>query len=145
MLFNCGAGEDSWVSLVKQGVQTTLSQRTSTLNIHWKDWCWNWSCNTLATWFEEPTHWKRSWCWERLNVGWEGDDRGRDGWMASQTQWTWFWASSGRQWKTGKPVCSSPWGCRVRHNWAAEQEQQIELVEYKVNCILTFKMSNKHS
>ena len=22
----------------------------STLNIHWKDWCWNWSSNTLATW-----------------------------------------------------------------------------------------------
>ena len=22
----------------------------STLNIHWKDWCWSWSSNTLATW-----------------------------------------------------------------------------------------------
>ena len=20
---------------------------------HWKDWCWSWSSNTLATWFEE--------------------------------------------------------------------------------------------
>ena len=20
------------------------------LNIHWKDWCWSWNCNTLATW-----------------------------------------------------------------------------------------------
>ena len=38
----------------------------STLNIHWKDWCWGWSSNTLATWWEEPTHWKRLWCWERL-------------------------------------------------------------------------------
>ena len=26
----------------------------------------------------------------------EGDDRERDGWMASLTQWTWVWASSGR-------------------------------------------------
>ena len=69
MLFNCGAGEDSWVSLVKQGVQTTLSQRTSTLNIHWKDWCWSRSSNTLATWREEPTHWKRPWCWERWRAG----------------------------------------------------------------------------
>ena len=34
------------------------------------------------------THWKRTWCWERLKAG-EGDDRGRDGWMASLTQWTW--------------------------------------------------------
>ena len=31
---------------------------------HWKDWSWN--SNTLATWCEELTHWKRPWCWERL-------------------------------------------------------------------------------
>ena len=24
-------------------------------NIHWKDWCWSWSSNTLATWCEELT------------------------------------------------------------------------------------------
>ena len=29
------------------------------LNIHWKDWCWNWSSNTVATWCKQPTHWKR--------------------------------------------------------------------------------------
>ena len=40
------------------------------LNTHWKDWCW--SSNTLATWCEEPTHWKRPWCWERLKAGGEG-------------------------------------------------------------------------
>ena len=27
-------------------------------------------------------------CWERLKAGGEGDDRGRDGWMASLTPWT---------------------------------------------------------
>ena len=26
--------------------------------IHWKDWCWSWNSNTLATWYEELTHWK---------------------------------------------------------------------------------------
>ena len=26
------------------------------MNIHWEDCCW--SSNTLATWCEEPTHWK---------------------------------------------------------------------------------------
>ena len=26
----------------------------SALNIHWKDRCWSWSSNTLATWCEEP-------------------------------------------------------------------------------------------
>ena len=33
--------------------------RKSTLNIHWKDCCWSWSSNTLATWCEDPTDWKR--------------------------------------------------------------------------------------
>ena len=41
----------------------------STLNIYWKDWGWSWSSNTLASWCEEPTHWKRPWCWERLKAG----------------------------------------------------------------------------
>ena len=54
-------------------------------------------------WCEELTHWKRPWCWERLNAGGEGDDRGRDSWMASPTRWTWVWASSGSWWWTGKP------------------------------------------
>ena len=22
------------------------------LNIHWKDWCWSWSSNTVATWYK---------------------------------------------------------------------------------------------
>ena len=35
---------------------------------------------------QELTHQKRSWCWEKLKAGGEGDNRGRDGWMASPTQ-----------------------------------------------------------
>ena len=46
-------------------------------------WCWSWNYNTLATWCEELTHLKGPWCWVRLKVGGEGDDRGWDGWMAS--------------------------------------------------------------
>ena len=69
-----------------QGDQTSQSWRKSTLNIHWKDWCWSWSSNTLTTWCKELTYWKRSWCWERLKAGGEGDNRGWDGWMTSPTQ-----------------------------------------------------------
>ena len=36
--------------------------------------------------------------------------RGWDGWMASLTQWTWVWTSSGSWWWTGRPACCSPWG-----------------------------------
>ena len=55
--------------------------KESVLNIRWRDWCWN--PNNLATCCEELTHWKRSWSWERLKVGGEGDDRVWNGWMAS--------------------------------------------------------------
>ena len=63
-----------------------LILRKSTLNIHWKDWCWSWKPNTLATWCEEMIHWKRSWCSERLRARGERGYRGCDGWMASTTQ-----------------------------------------------------------
>ena len=52
----------------------------------WKDWCWSWSSNTLATWCEELTQWERLWCWERLKVRGERGGRGWDGWMVSLTQ-----------------------------------------------------------
>ena len=112
--------ENSWESLGLQD-QTSQSQRKSVLNIHWKDWCWSWNSNTLATWCKELTPLKRPWCWERLKVGREGDDRGWDGWMASPTQWMWVWASSGSWWRTGKPDVRQSMGSqRVRHNWATE-------------------------
>ena len=57
-VLNCGVGEDSWEPLGQQGNPTSQSQRKSILNIHWKDWCWSWSSNTLATWCKELTHWK---------------------------------------------------------------------------------------
>ena len=77
--------------------------KRSVLSVHWKDWCWSWNSNTLATWCKELTHLKRPWCWERLKAGGEGDDRGWDGWMASPTQWTWVWVNSGSWWWTGRP------------------------------------------
>ena len=88
-------------SLGLQRDQTNQSQRKSVLNIHWKDWCW--SSNSLATWYQELTHWKRPRCWERLKAGGEGDDRGWDGWMTLPTRWTGVWAGT-RNWRwTGKP------------------------------------------
>ena len=62
------------------------SDLAAVLNVHWKDWCWSWNSNILATWCEELTHLKRLWCWERLRAGGEGDNRGWDGWMASLTR-----------------------------------------------------------
>ena len=117
----CDIGEDSWESLGLQGDPASSSQRKSVLNIHWKDWRWSWNSNTLATWCEELTHWKRPWCWERLKAGGEGDDSGWDGWMALPTWWTWVWVSFGSWWWTGKPgVLQSMGSQRVRHDWVTE-------------------------
>ena len=118
MLSNCGAGEDSWESL---GWQGDPSYRKSTQNIHWKDWCW--SSSTLATWGEEPTHCKRPWGWEILRSG-EGDDKGWDGWMASPAQWTWIWANSEKQWRTGKPGRLQSRGSQSCHDLATKEQKQ---------------------
>ena len=48
----------------------------------------------------------------KIEGGGEGDHRGWDGWMASPTQWTWVWASSGNWWRTGSLACCSPWSCK---------------------------------
>ena len=131
MLLNCGVGEDSWESLGLKGDQTCQSQRKSVLNFHWKDWCWSWSSNTLATWCKELTHWKRPRCWERLKAEGEGDDRGWDGWMASPTQCTWVWASSGSWCWTGKPgILQSMGSQRVRHDWATELNWRKEKSQF---------------
>ena len=97
------------------------SWRKSLLNIHWKDWCWSWNSNTLATCCEELTHWKRPWCWERWKARGEVDDRGLDGWMASPFQWTWVWVDSASCWWTGKPGVLQYMGSqRVWPYWATE-------------------------
>ena len=98
------AVKDNSLSLYLSGLEIciysmylmTWDQTSLILFVHWKDWCWSWSSNTLATPCEEMTHWKGSRCWERMRAGGEGGARGWDGWMASLTQRTWVWASSER-------------------------------------------------
>ena len=59
---------------------------------------------------------KSPWCWERLRAGGE---EGNWGWTASLTQWTWVWANSRRQWRTGKPGVLQFIGWQgVRPDWA---------------------------
>ena len=122
-LLNCGVGENSWESLGLQGDQTSQSLRKSTLNVHWKDWCWSWSSNIWATWCEELTPWKRPWCWERLKVGRKVDGRGWNGWMASPTWWTEFEQALGVGDGQGSLECCSSSGIKeldmTELNWSA--------------------------
>ena len=66
---------------------------------------------------------KRPWCWERLKVEGEGDDRGWDCYTASPTQWTWVWVNSGSRWWIGKLGLLQSMGLHVHgvgHYWATE-------------------------
>ena len=117
---------DSWASLGLQGDPTSPFWRRSALGFLWREWCWSWNSSTLATSWEELTHWKRLWCWKGLGAGWKGDDRGWDGWMASLTRWTWVWVNSGSWWWTGRPDVLRFMGSqRVGHDWATEQTELI--------------------
>ena len=129
MLFNCGIGEDSWESLGLQGDPTSPSLRRSVLGVHWKDWCWSWNSSSLATSWEDLTHWKRLLCWEGLGAGGEGDNRGWDGWMASPTGWTWVWVNVGSWWWTGRHGVLHFMGSqRIRRHWVTE----LNWTEYSV-------------
>ena len=86
-----------------------------------KDWCWSWSANPLASWCKELIHLKGPWCWGRLNAGGEGDDRGRDCWMVSLTQWTRVCVNSGSWWWTGRTGMLQSMGSQgVGHDWETE-------------------------
>ena len=136
MLFNCGGREGSWGSPGHQRDPTSLSYRKSVLNIHGKDWCWSWNSNTLATRCEELTHWKRPWCWERLEVEEEGN-RGWDDWMASPTQWTWVWVSSRSWWWTGKPgVLQSMGSHKVGLDWGTELNWTALAMEFAYSVLI---------
>ena len=115
----------------------------SVLGVHWKDWCWSWNSNTLATSCEEMTHWKRLWCWEGLRAGGEGDNRGWDDWMASPTQWTWVWVGDGQ----GGLACCNSWGCKEsntteRLNWGLRSKMISPLFYIQGNwlskCLKTY-------
>jgi len=80
---------------------------------------------------------EKTWCWERLEVGGEGDNRGWDGWIASPPWRTWVWASSRSWWWTGKPgVLQSMGSQRVRHDWVTELNWTILKGVVPRKCVL---------
>ena len=64
---------------------------------------------------------EKTWCWEGLGAGGEGDDREWDGWMGSLTWWKWVWVNSRSWWWTGRPGVLWFMGSqRVGQDWATE-------------------------
>ena len=93
---------------------------------------------TPIRWPPDAKNWLiwKDWCWERLKVGGEGDNRGWDGWMASLTRWTCIWVSSWSWWWTGKPGMLQSMGWQSRtwlSNWTELTEHRsIFKIETKV-------------
>ena len=76
-------------------------------------------------------------------AGGEGDDGGWDGCMASLTQWTGVWASSGSWWSSGKSGMLQSMGSqRVGHDWATEQQQEKMMLPIKSydNTFMAFRI-----
>ena len=104
-------GNQSWYSL-------------EVMNWCWS-WNWSWNSNTLATWCEELTHWKRPWCWEGLKVGGEG--------MTEDETVGWHHWLDGHEFEQaltvgdgqGSLACCSPWGRKesdtIELNWVSKQ------------------------
>ena len=129
MFSDCGAGEDSWESLGLQGNQTSQSKRKATLNIHWKDWCWNWSSNTLATSYEESAHRKRPWCWERLRQKEKGAAEDE---MVKKHHWLnghEFEQIPGYSEGQGSLSCCSPWVAKNR-TWLTNWTMTTTILPY---------------
>ena len=87
--------------------------------------CWSWSSNTLATWCEEPTHWKRPWCWEDWR---QEEKRVTEDKMARWHHFsrTWVGVNSGRQRRTEEPGVPQSMGWqRLGHDLATEQQQSL--------------------
>ena len=130
MLSNCGVGKDSWESLGLQGDRTSPFWRRSALGVLWKDWCWSWKSNMLATWCEKLTPLKRPWCWERLKAGREGDDRGWE--MAGchhRLNEHEFEQAPGAGDGEESPACCSPWSCKESDmtEWLNWTEVEIQI------------------
>ena len=79
---------------------------------------------TLATWCEEPTHWKKLWWLERLKAKGEGGDRGWDSCITLPTQWT-LVSKLQEMGKDREPWHAAVHGMqRVRHNLGTKRQQK---------------------
>ena len=95
-----------------------------------KDWCWSWNSNTLATWCEELTHWKRPCAgkdWGQEEKGTTEDEMvGWHHWLNGHE----FEQAPGVGDGQGSLACCSPWGHKEsdmteRLNWTEHNKAKL--------------------
>ena len=121
MLLNCGVGEDTWDSLELQGDPTSPSKGDQSFRCSLEGLILKLKLRYFGHLMQRVDSLEKTWCWEGLGAGEEGDDRAWDGWMASPTWWAWGWVNSGSWWWTGRPGMLWFMGSqRVGHDWVTE-------------------------
>ena len=128
-------------------IKKAESQRLDTFEM----WCWRRLETPLDSKEIQPVHPKGNQPWMFIGrtdaeaeapIIWPrcaksrliGKDPGAMRWLASLTQWTWIWASSGRRWKTGKPgILQARGSQRVRHDLATEPHKSFYFSKIATN------------
>ena len=123
MLLNCGVGEDLRVAWTARRSNESILKEIS-LEYSLEGLMLKLKLQYFGHLIQRLTHLKSPWCWERLKVGGERDDRGWDGWMASPTQWAWVWVNSGGWWLTGRPSMLQSMGL-----WRSERTEWLNWTE----------------
>ena len=139
------ASEKTLESLRLQGDPTSPSLRRSVLGVHWKDWCWSWDSNTLATWWEELTHLKNP----DAGKDWGQEEKGTTedemvGWHHQLNGHGFGWTLGVGDGQGGLACCGS-WGCKEsdtteRLNWT---ESHVAISWPQLRCGIIFTLEVK--
>ena len=112
--------------------QSILKERKSTLYIHWKDWCWSWCSDTLATCCKELTQWK----YPDAGKDWEQEEKG-----ATKDEMVGWHHPYGGKWRgTKKPLDESERG--EWKSWLKAQHSENEDHGIQSNHLMGNKWGN---
>ena len=101
-----------WRRLLRVSWTARRSNQSILKGIHWRDWCWSWNSNILATWCEERLIWKDP----DAGKDWRQEEKGMT--EDEMVGWHHWLDGHGFGWTLGVhdgqggPACCSSWGCK---------------------------------